>query len=149
MQKAIWGRILASISAAPGGALNLRAKNLTIFLQISEGVDDATWEHHLRAGDYSAWFRNVIKDDDMAKDAADIEADKSLRPGESRKRLRETVSRRYTAPAKPITPDLFVDCCCGAGGSIPRSTARRPPQPAEALHQPGIGQTLCGCRRRS
>jgi hypothetical protein len=27
-----------------------------IFLQIADGIDDATWEHHLRAGDYSAWF---------------------------------------------------------------------------------------------
>jgi class 3 adenylate cyclase len=37
---------------------------------------------------------------DMAREAAEIEGDKSLGPGESRKRLREIVSRRYTAPAK-------------------------------------------------
>jgi hypothetical protein len=54
----------------------------------------------LRAGDYSAWFRNVIKDDDMAREAADIEADKSLKPNESRNRVRKIVSRRYTAPAE-------------------------------------------------
>jgi energy-coupling factor transporter ATP-binding protein EcfA2 len=84
----------------PNQALNLRAQNLMIFLQIADGIDDATWEHHLRAGDYSAWFRNVIKDDDMAQEAAEIEADKSLGPGESRKRVREMVSRRYTAPAE-------------------------------------------------
>jgi hypothetical protein len=42
----------------------------------------------------------VIKDDEMAQEAAEIEADKSLGPDESRKRLREIVSRRYTAPAK-------------------------------------------------
>ena len=84
----------------PNRALNLRAQNLMIFLQISDGIDDATWEHHLRAGDYSAWFRNVIKDDDMAQEAAEIEADKSLGPGESRKRVRDMVSRRYTAPAE-------------------------------------------------
>jgi hydroxymethylpyrimidine pyrophosphatase-like HAD family hydrolase len=84
----------------PDQALNLRAQNLMIFLQIADGIDEATWEHHLRAGDYSAWFRNVIKDDGMAQEAAEIEADKSLSPGESRKRLREMISRRYTAPAK-------------------------------------------------
>ena len=84
----------------PKKALNLKAQNLMIFLQISDGIDDATWEHHLRAGDYSAWFRKVIKDDDMAQEAAEIEADQSLRPGESRKRVRELVSRRYTAPAE-------------------------------------------------
>jgi HAD superfamily hydrolase (TIGR01484 family) len=84
----------------PDQALNLRAQNLMIFLQIADGIDDATWNHHLHAGDYSAWFRNVIKDDDLAKEAAEIEADKGLAPGESRKRLREIVSRRYTAPAE-------------------------------------------------
>jgi hypothetical protein len=84
----------------PDRALNLKAQNLMIFLQISDGIDDATWEHHLRAGDYSAWFRNVIKDDDMAQEAAEIEADKSLGPHESRKRVRDMVSRRYTAPAE-------------------------------------------------
>ena len=35
------------------GRLNLRAQNLALFLQIAEGVDDPTWLHHLRAGDYS------------------------------------------------------------------------------------------------
>jgi hypothetical protein len=31
---------------------------------MAEGVDDATWLHHLRAGDYSRWLRDSIKDDD-------------------------------------------------------------------------------------
>jgi hypothetical protein len=34
----------------PEGRLNLRAKNLALFLQIAEGIDDSTWLHHLRAG---------------------------------------------------------------------------------------------------
>ena len=37
----------------PARALNLWAQNLSMFLQIAEGIDDATWLHHLRAGDYS------------------------------------------------------------------------------------------------
>src|SRR5262249_24908244 len=37
----------------PDGALNLRAQNLMIFLQIADGIDDRTWEHPLRAGEYS------------------------------------------------------------------------------------------------
>ena len=94
------GRDLSFYFRGPDQALNLRAQNLMIFLQIAEGIDDATWEHHLRAGDYSAWFRSVIKDDAMAQEAAEIEADKSLGAHESRKRLREIVSHRYTAPAK-------------------------------------------------
>src|SRR3569623_1514966 len=41
-------------------ALNLRAQNLIIFMQLAEGVDEATWEYHLRCGDYSRWFRTAI-----------------------------------------------------------------------------------------
>jgi hypothetical protein len=42
----------------PDNLLNLRAQNLMLFLQIAEGVDEHTWEHHLRAGDYSSWIRD-------------------------------------------------------------------------------------------
>jgi hypothetical protein len=83
----------------PDDTLNLRAQNLTLFLQTAQGVDDRTWEHHLRRGDYSAWFRHVIKDDALAREAAEIEADESLDAQESRKRIGEAVTRRYTAPA--------------------------------------------------
>ena len=54
----------------PDGKLNLRAQNLMLFLQIAEGVDDHTWEHHRARGDYSDWFRHVIKDDELAREAA-------------------------------------------------------------------------------
>src|SRR5262249_42671040 len=37
----------------PHGKLNLRAQNTGLFLQIAQGVDDDTWEYHLRAGEYS------------------------------------------------------------------------------------------------
>ena len=50
----------------PDGALSLRVQNLSLFLQIAAGVDDRTWLHHLRAGDYSAWIRDAIKDEDLA-----------------------------------------------------------------------------------
>src|SRR5262249_32630025 len=50
----------------PEGKLNLRAQNLNLFLQIADGVDDETWMHHLRHGDYSEWFRRRIKDEDLA-----------------------------------------------------------------------------------
>ena len=71
-----------------------------LFAQIAEGVDEPTWEHHRRAGDYSAWFRNVIKDDELAQEAAAAEADSSLDAIESRRRILEAVTRRYTAPAR-------------------------------------------------
>jgi HAD superfamily hydrolase (TIGR01484 family) len=83
----------------PEGRLKLRVHNLAIFVQIAEGVDDDTWTHHLRRGDYSEWFRRVIKDDGLADDAAEVERDASLSPAEGRLRIREAIEKRYTAPA--------------------------------------------------
>ncbi|WDT77313.1 MAG: HAD-IIB family hydrolase [Candidatus Manganitrophus sp.] len=82
----------------PDGKLNLRAQNLTLFMQLADGVDDETWMHHLRQGDYSRWFREAIKDDHLAKEAAQIEAEK-LSAQESRARIREKIEARYTRPA--------------------------------------------------
>jgi haloacid dehalogenase-like hydrolase/Helicase HerA, central domain len=83
----------------PEDVLNLRAQNLTIFLQLADGVDDGTWMHHLRSGDYSKWFRTAIRDDDLADEAAAVEQDEELDAAESRARIKEAVERRYTAPA--------------------------------------------------
>jgi hydroxymethylpyrimidine pyrophosphatase-like HAD family hydrolase len=83
----------------PQKALNLRAQNTTIFLQLAEGVDDATWDHHRRRGEYSRWFRDSIKDPELADEVAKIEGDAGLGAKESRKRIADAVNRRYTAPA--------------------------------------------------
>ena len=83
----------------PDGALNLRAQNLTVFLQMADGVDDRTWAHHLNAHDVSKWFREAIKDEELAAEARAIE-DAGGDPAESRKAMRGGIERRYTAPAK-------------------------------------------------
>jgi hypothetical protein len=83
----------------PDAALNLRAQNLAIFPQIAEGIDDRTWLHHLRAGDYSQWLRDKIKDGELADDVARIEGDEALTPLESRQRIKEAIESRYTSPA--------------------------------------------------
>ena len=85
----------------PTNDLNLRAQNLMLFLQIADGIDDRTWEHHLRAGDYSKWFRHQIKDVDLAREAAEVERDFDLDIAESRRRISEAVTSRYTSPAAP------------------------------------------------
>ncbi|MES1209866.1 MAG: HAD-IIB family hydrolase [Pseudomonadota bacterium] len=83
----------------PEGKLNLRAQNLMSFLQIGDGVDDGTWNFHLRAGDYSRWFEHVVKDRDLASEVAAVErADRDTPTAESRRAVREAVERRYTAP---------------------------------------------------
>jgi HAD superfamily hydrolase (TIGR01484 family) len=84
----------------PEGALNLRAQNLTTFLQMAAGVDDRTWLHHLRAGEYSRWVCDSIKDPDLAAEVRAIEADTSLSARESRQRLKDIIDRRYTGPAR-------------------------------------------------
>jgi hypothetical protein len=83
----------------PKDELNLRAQNLTIFLQIAEGVDDDTWEHHLRNGDYSGWFKRQLKDKKLAKEVEAIEEDEALSAEESKKLVADAVRKRYTAPA--------------------------------------------------
>jgi hypothetical protein len=82
----------------PNASLNLRAQNLERFKQIGDGVDDTTWEYHLKRHDVSRWFREVIKDEDLAAEAVQIESD-DLTPDDSRARMRLAIERRYTAPA--------------------------------------------------
>jgi len=82
----------------PEGKLNLRAQNLMMFLQLADGVDDSTWTYHLRRGDYSRWFREFLKDDELAANTAGIEHDNQLSAEESRRRIKELIQSRYTAP---------------------------------------------------
>jgi mRNA-degrading endonuclease RelE of RelBE toxin-antitoxin system len=83
----------------PQDALNLRAQNLALFIQIAAGVDDRTWEHHLRAGDYSRWFRDKIKDFELANEVAGIERNEALFPADSRRLVKEAIDQRYTGSA--------------------------------------------------
>jgi hydroxymethylpyrimidine pyrophosphatase-like HAD family hydrolase len=90
----------------PDGKLNLRAQNLILFLQLADGVDDATWLYHLHRGDYSRWFREAIKDAGLAADAAQIEALAGVSPGDSRARIRAAIEQRYTLPASVPQPGV-------------------------------------------
>ena len=82
----------------PEGKLNLRAQNLVLFGQLAEGIDDATWLYHLHRGDYSRWFRDIIKDEDLAAEAVRIENLTEVSPQESRRLLKAAIEQRYTAP---------------------------------------------------
>lgn len=83
----------------PEGKLNLRAHNLRLFIQIAAGLDDETWNYHLRRGDYSSWFRGVIKDEELAQEAESVERQKSISADKSRSLIGEAIDKRYTAPA--------------------------------------------------
>ena len=80
----------------PDGRLALRAQNLLLFTQLAEGVDDETWTYHLRRGDVSAWFRGVLKDEELASEAERVERDDGIDPTESRRRIRAAIDARYT-----------------------------------------------------
>jgi hydroxymethylpyrimidine pyrophosphatase-like HAD family hydrolase len=75
----------------PRGALNLRAVNLKRFCELAEGVDEATWAYHLARGDYSAWMREMIKDEELADEVAALESGAP----DARRRVLEVVRRRY------------------------------------------------------
>jgi hypothetical protein len=83
----------------PEGKLNLRAQNLFLFIQMAGGVDDDTWVYHLQRGDYSRWFREKIRDDILAAEAARIEELANITPAESRKLISSAIEQRYTLPS--------------------------------------------------
>ena len=83
----------------PGAKMNLRAQNLTSFCELAAGVDDDTWLFHLRTGDYSAWMRGVIKDEDLAREVVAVQDASHLDSTESRRMVRDAIDRRYMLPA--------------------------------------------------
>jgi hydroxymethylpyrimidine pyrophosphatase-like HAD family hydrolase len=88
----------------PEGKLNLRAQNLLQFLEIAAGVDDDTWTYHFRRADYSRWFRDVIKDAELAAAATAVERDRFSSREAALAALRTAVESRYTLPADAPLP---------------------------------------------
>jgi hypothetical protein len=76
----------------------LRAQNLMMFSQIADGIDEATWLHHLRRGDYSLWFQRCLHDRYLADQTRRIEQRTELDPDETRRLIRGLIEARYTLP---------------------------------------------------
>ena len=83
----------------PDDKLQLRAQNLFVFLQMGEGIDDITWNHHLRNGDYEKWFEGIIKDPELAAFCRGVAGNESLDAQATRAALRGEIEKRYTGPA--------------------------------------------------
>jgi hypothetical protein len=78
----------------PTASLNLRAANLIRFVELAEGVDEATWAFHLGRGDYSVWMRDMIKDPELAAEIAALER-AGLPAAEARLRILAALRHRY------------------------------------------------------
>jgi hypothetical protein len=82
----------------PEGKLNLKAQNLSVFLQMADGVDDETWQFHLQNGDISKWFRDVIKDEELALESESMQR-AGVTAAESRSHIRSEIELRYILAA--------------------------------------------------
>jgi HAD superfamily hydrolase (TIGR01484 family) len=83
----------------PQGKLNLRAQNMNMFAQLAEGVDEETWDFHLRRADYSRWLRDSVKDQSIADEVDKIERNRELPATASRAQILDAIRKHYTAPA--------------------------------------------------
>jgi hydroxymethylpyrimidine pyrophosphatase-like HAD family hydrolase len=89
------------------GKHNLPARNLYEFIETSDFVDDATWLYHLQSGHYATWFRSVIRDEDLAKEADRIGQTADLAPRDSRRQIKRAIWRRYAAPCERASSFAF------------------------------------------
>jgi hypothetical protein len=73
-----------------------------MFRQLADGVDDETWLHHLRRGDYSRWMKMAIKDPSLAEIVHEVEGMPQLSAHDSRQRVATAIQERYTLPATGV-----------------------------------------------
>ena len=93
------GRDRSFYFRGPDKKLNLRAQNLSLFIQMAEGVDDETWLYHLHRGDYSQWFREAIKDEILAESAQTVEQLTDISANQSLHAIKTAIEQRYTLPS--------------------------------------------------
>ncbi len=69
-----------------------------MFLEMADGVDDATWQWHRARGDFSAWVDTSIKDAGLSAELREVEQS-AMQPTEARQHIRDAIERCYTMPA--------------------------------------------------
>jgi HAD superfamily hydrolase (TIGR01484 family) len=79
----------------PKGELNLAAGNLRTFMELATGVDDETWLYHLHRGDYAEWFRDTIRDEELAVTAEQMQETDNIAAKNSRERINEMIRKLY------------------------------------------------------
>ena len=76
-------------------ALGQSAANLNEFLSLSTQLADPALRRHMDAGDFSNWFRQVIRDDVLANKTRVVETDTTLTPKEALSQVTWLVQSRY------------------------------------------------------
>ena len=71
------------------------ASNLTEFLSLSTRLEDTALRGYMNAGDFSKWFREIIRDDVLANKTHQVETDATLAPKEALKQISHLVHSRY------------------------------------------------------
>lgn len=82
---------------SPDGHLT-KARNLAEFISEANLLPEEIWLRHLRAGDFSAWFLHVIRDDELARRADEIAANAKAGAKESREQIATAIRDRYAIP---------------------------------------------------
>lgn len=80
---------------SPDGKLNASAQSLALFAKLADAVDDTTWLNHLHRGDYSRWFREVVRDDALASVAGQLEGAEGPPADDSRQEIISAITQRY------------------------------------------------------
>lgn len=80
---------------SPDGQVNASAESLALFAKLAEAVDDITWLYHLRRGDYSRWFREVVRDDVLASLVAELEGPEGPAAADSRQEVISAITQRH------------------------------------------------------
>lgn len=86
---------LQFVFCGPQAKLSLAVENLKEFVKTGTGIDDETWTYHLRQHDYSNWFREVIKDAELAAMIEDVERTQDLSPEQSRQLITNLIHDRF------------------------------------------------------
>lgn len=86
---------LQFVFRGPQSQLCLATPNLKQFIRIASGVDDATWDFHKSACDYSNWLRDVIKDPELADKIRSVEQTPGLASESSRTAILGLIRERF------------------------------------------------------
>jgi HAD superfamily hydrolase (TIGR01484 family) len=78
------------------------AANLAAFVSLAHEVPDTVWDRHLRAGDFAAWFLDVIRDEELAERAM-LHAGEQPDAKHSRRRIIDAIRERYVIPDRQPT----------------------------------------------